>query len=263
MPQTPEMTRQTAIKEANDTVNLDMKNVRPTMPAGTSNKPPNEANEERQGEKDERDENDSGGDEDVLHTHVVPHPTPPASEPPPPSTPLEGEQGDESSGRAHEAATHDIETPQVKPRGQDDNGMDNDVQHTHVAPQEPQTTGQTANDKAADTSNPNTDSARLTMPVGTSCGPWSESNKNEEKKGIEDEKGEWASGIEDPSSNDDGGDEDVHHTYIVPNTTQPVPYHALPTPNERSPPLSTLLERENGQQLSGHINKMATYLKDP
>jgi hypothetical protein len=233
MPQTPETTRQMAIEEADDTVNPDVKNIRPTMPAGTSNEPPNEANEERQGEKDERDENDGSGNKDVLHTHVVPHPTPPASEPPPPSTPLEGEQGDELSGRAREAAMHDVETPQVKPRGQDDDGMDNNNQHTHITPQEPQMTGQTANDEAADTSNPNADSARLTMPVGTLCGPRSKSNENEEgKKGIEDEKGEWASGIEDPSSNDDGGDEDIRHAYIIPNTTQLVPYHALPTPNE-------------------------------
>ncbi|KIJ21316.1 hypothetical protein PAXINDRAFT_5492 [Paxillus involutus ATCC 200175] len=198
-----------AVKEADDTVNPDVKNVRPTMPAGTSNELPNEANEERQGEKDKKDKNDGGGDKDILHTHVVPHPTPPASEPPPLSTPLKGEQGDELSRRAREAAMHNVKTPQVKPRGQDDNGMDDDVQHACITPQEPQTT------------------------VGTSCGPWSKSNENEEgKKGIGDEKGEWASGIEDPSSNDDGGDEDVHRTYIVPNTTQPVPYHALPTPNK-------------------------------
>ncbi|KIJ11539.1 hypothetical protein PAXINDRAFT_15538 [Paxillus involutus ATCC 200175] len=234
------------------------------MPADTSNEPPNEANEERQGEKDKRDENDGGGDKDVLHTHIIPHPTPPASEPLPPSTPLDREQGDESSGRAREAATHNIKTPQVKPRGQDDDGTDDDDQHARVAPQEPQTTGQMANDEAADTSNPNADSARPTMPVGTSCGLRSESNENEEgKKGIEDKKGEWASGIEDPSSNDNSGDEDIHHVYVVPNTTQPVPYHALPTPNERSPPPSMPLEGENGQQSSGHINETATYLKDP
>ncbi|KIJ10859.1 hypothetical protein PAXINDRAFT_16193, partial [Paxillus involutus ATCC 200175] len=231
VPQQPQSTRQTAVKEADDTVNPDVKNVRPTMPAGTSNEPvDNEV--ERQGEKDERDENDGDGDENVLHTHVVPHPTPPASEPPPPSTPLEGEQ-----------ATHDDEPPQAKPRGQDDDGTDNDVQDARVEPQEPQTTGQTAvNDEATDTSNPHANGAGTTMP---------------------DEKGEWASGIKDPSSNDDGGDEDVRHAYVVPDTTQPVPYHVPPPPNERSPPPSTPLEGENGQKSSGHRDKTATYLEDP
>ncbi|KIJ05739.1 hypothetical protein PAXINDRAFT_21029 [Paxillus involutus ATCC 200175] len=170
VPQQPQSTRQTAVKEADDTVNPDVKNVRPTMPAGTSNEPvDNEV--ERQGEKDERDENDGDGDENVLHTHVVPHPTPPASEPPPPSTPLEGEQGDESSGHAREAATHDDEPPQAKPRGQDDDGTDDDVQDARVEPQEPQTTGQTAvNDEATDTSNPHANGAGTTMPVSTSNG---------------------------------------------------------------------------------------------
>ncbi|KIJ19510.1 hypothetical protein PAXINDRAFT_8001 [Paxillus involutus ATCC 200175] len=230
MPQTPETTRQTAVEEADDTVNLDVKNVRLTMPAGTSNEPPNEANEERQGENDERDENDGGGNEDVLHTHVVPHPTPPASEPPPPSTPLEGEQGDESSGHACEAAMHDVEPPQAKLRGQDDNGTDDDIQHAHVEPQEPQTTGQPAvNNEATDTSNPHTNGAGTMMPVGTSSGRDQERDERDEGG---DKKGEWASGIEDPSSNDDGGDEDVRHAYVVPNTTQPVPYHIPPPPNE-------------------------------
>ncbi|KIJ10471.1 hypothetical protein PAXINDRAFT_102023 [Paxillus involutus ATCC 200175] len=236
-PQQPTSTRQTAVKEANDTVNPDVKNVRPTMPAGTSNKQPNEANEERQGEKDERDENDSGGDEDVLHTHVVPHPTPSAREPPPPSVPLEGEQGDESSRRACEAAMHEVEPPQAKQRGQDD-----DVQHARVEPQEPQMTGQTAvNDEATDTSNPHANGAGTTMPVGTSNG---RDREGDERDKVVEEKGEWASGIKHPSSNDDSGDEDVRHVYIVPNTTQLVPYHALPIPNKRRPPPSVPLEGE-------------------
>ncbi|KIJ07416.1 hypothetical protein PAXINDRAFT_19392 [Paxillus involutus ATCC 200175] len=131
----------------------------------------------------------------------------------------------------------------AKPRGQDDDGTDDDVQDARVEPQEPQTTGQTAvNDEATDTSNPHANGAGTTMP---------------------DEKGEWASGIKDPSSNDDGGDEDVRHAYVVPDTTQPVPYHIPPPPNERSPPPSTPLEGENGQKSSGHRDKTATYLEDP
>ncbi|KIK96299.1 hypothetical protein PAXRUDRAFT_10901 [Paxillus rubicundulus Ve08.2h10] len=50
---------------------------------------------------------------------------------------------------------------------------------------------------------------------------------------IEDKKGGRASGSVTPSSNDDGGDEDVRHTYIVPKTTQPVPYHISPCPEQR------------------------------
>jgi hypothetical protein len=71
------------------------------------------------------------------------------------------------------------------------------------------------------------------MPVGMSNGP--RTGRSQGRRGEKGEKGEWASGIEDPSSNDDGGDEDVRHVYIVPNTTLPPPYHALPTPDERRP----------------------------
>ncbi|KIJ16557.1 hypothetical protein PAXINDRAFT_11007 [Paxillus involutus ATCC 200175] len=85
-----------------------------------------------------------------------------------------------------------------------------------------------------------------------------------EKGGEEDEKGEWASGTEIPSSNDDGGDEDVRHVYVIPTSTLPPPYHTLPTPHERRRHLSMLLEGEEGdQKSSGHDNKTATHLEHP
>ncbi|KIK76250.1 hypothetical protein PAXRUDRAFT_170492 [Paxillus rubicundulus Ve08.2h10] len=47
---------------------------------------------------------------------------------------------------------------------------------------------------------------------------------------IEDEKGRRASGSVTPSLNDDSGDEDICHTYVVPKTTQLVPYCISPCP---------------------------------
>ncbi|KIJ12713.1 hypothetical protein PAXINDRAFT_14471 [Paxillus involutus ATCC 200175] len=133
-------------------------------------------------------------------------------------------------------------------REPDDKDGDNvDVDHAHVVPQHLKTTRQTAYNKAADTSNPNAMSTGPTEPVGMSNEPRNESNEGE-KGGEEDEKGVWASGIEDPSSNDDGGDEDVRHVYVVPNTTLPPPYHALPTPDKRRQPPSTPLEGEKNDR---------------
>ncbi|KIJ10059.1 hypothetical protein PAXINDRAFT_16906 [Paxillus involutus ATCC 200175] len=131
----------------------------------------------------------------------------------------------------------------------DKDGDDVDVDHAHVVPQHLETTRQTAYNKAADTSNPNAMSAGLTEPAGTSNEPRNELNKGE-KGGEEDEKGVWASGIEDPSSNDDGGDKDVHHAYVVPNMTLPPPYHTLPTPDERRQPPSMPLEGEKNNRIT-------------
>ncbi|KIJ15110.1 hypothetical protein PAXINDRAFT_12029 [Paxillus involutus ATCC 200175] len=79
VPQHPTSTRQTAVSEA----------------AGTSNPNPNGAGTTMP---------------DVRHTYVVPSPTPPTSKPPP-STPLEGEKGQQSSGHAEETVTHQVEPP--------------------------------------------------------------------------------------------------------------------------------------------------------
>ncbi|KIJ11306.1 hypothetical protein PAXINDRAFT_15773 [Paxillus involutus ATCC 200175] len=92
----------------------------------------------------------------------------------------------------------------------DEDGDDVDVDHTHVMPQTPHSTRQTAVDEATDATNPNTTSIGPAMPMGRSYRLPNASNEGE-KGGEEDEKGEWASGIETPSSNDDGGDEDVRH----------------------------------------------------
>jgi hypothetical protein len=131
------------------------------------------------------------------------------------------------------------------------------------------TTRQTAANEAADTSNPHAIGAGTTMPVGTSNEPSNESNGGKDREGgrsVEEEggKGEWASGDAAPSSNDDGGDESVRHTYVVPNTTQPPPYYALPTLHERGPPPSVSLEGEmTGQRSSGHVDETATHPGTP
>ncbi|KIJ15255.1 hypothetical protein PAXINDRAFT_11797 [Paxillus involutus ATCC 200175] len=66
-----------------------------------------------------------------------------------------------------------------------------------------------------------------------------------------------------PSLNNNSGDEDVHHMYVVPNT-QLVPYRALPTPNKQRPPPSMPLKGEKtGQQSSGHADEAATHLEVP
>ncbi|KIJ21103.1 hypothetical protein PAXINDRAFT_6883 [Paxillus involutus ATCC 200175] len=111
--------------------------------------------------------------------------------------------------------------------------------------------GQTAvDDKAADTTDPHANSAGPAVPVGT---------MNKLSNGIDNgvkggngrevnEEGEWASGIDDLSSNDDSGDEDVRHAYVVPNSTQLVPYHAEPPPDDSRPPPSVSLEGEMSDQ---------------
>ncbi|KIJ09920.1 hypothetical protein PAXINDRAFT_17034 [Paxillus involutus ATCC 200175] len=96
-----------------------------------------------------------------------------------------------------------------------------------------------ANDEAADTSNLNAMSAGMAMPVGTSNGPPNRSSEVE-GEGENGEKDKRASGIADPSLDNNGGDEDIHHTYFVPNSTQLAPYPDEPRP----PPLSMSLEGE-------------------
>ncbi|KIJ04995.1 hypothetical protein PAXINDRAFT_21725, partial [Paxillus involutus ATCC 200175] len=121
----------------------------------------------------------------------------------------------------------------------DEDGEDDDVHHAQVEPQQPQSTRQTAVNEAADTTDPHANSAGPAVPVGTTNEP-SNGIDEGEKGGEEDEKGEWASGIETPSSNDDGGDEDVRH----------------------APPPSVPLEgEEDDQKASGHVDDMATHLK--
>ncbi|KIJ09461.1 hypothetical protein PAXINDRAFT_17447 [Paxillus involutus ATCC 200175] len=145
----------------------------------------------------------------------------------------------------------------------DEDGEDDNIHHAHVKPQQPQTVSQMADIEATDAMNPNTTSVGPATPMGRSYGPPNASNKGE-KGGEEDEKGEWVSGIENPSSNDDGGNEDVRHVYIIPTSTLPPPYHALPTPDERWRPPSMPLEGEmTGQQSSGHNNETATHLEHP
>ncbi|KAF8837505.1 hypothetical protein BDN67DRAFT_1013825 [Paxillus ammoniavirescens] len=116
-------------------------------------------------------------------------------------------------------------------------------------------------EEATDTVNPNVKDVRPTVPVGTTneLSNGTDERVKSKKGGEEDEKGEWASGDAAPSSNDNGGDESVRHTYVVPNATQPPPYHALPTPDERRRPPSTPLEGESGQQTSRRADKTATH----
>ncbi|KIJ16561.1 hypothetical protein PAXINDRAFT_11011 [Paxillus involutus ATCC 200175] len=138
----------------------------------------------------------------------------------------------------------------------DEDGDNIDVDHAHVVPHPPSLTGQTANEEATGTSNPNANGAGTTMPVGTSNGPSNASKLNGNDEGVEGkgEKGEGnerASGIPAPSSNGE---------YTVPDLIPPVPNPHKQTP----PPPSTPLEGEkDGEELSGHVDKAGTHDEPP
>ncbi|KIJ09802.1 hypothetical protein PAXINDRAFT_17135 [Paxillus involutus ATCC 200175] len=158
----------------------------------------------------------------------------------------------------------------------DKDSEDDDHHHAHVEPQQPQTVSQTADIEATDTTDPNTTSARPAVPVGTSYGPPNESNDDSNARDQEEGKrdGEVVEGEDEKggrvcesaalSSNDDGGDEDVRHVYVIPKPAPPSPNHVPPPPGERRPPPSVPLEGEEvDQQSSGHDNEMATHLEHP
>ncbi|KIJ06305.1 hypothetical protein PAXINDRAFT_20490 [Paxillus involutus ATCC 200175] len=120
MPHPPSSTRQTANKEATGTSNPNANSAGTTMPVGTLNRPlnvsksnSNDEGVEGKGEKGEGNERASG----ITAPSSNGNPQPTQTNTTPPSMPLEGEKdGEESSGCAHEAATHDVETPQAKLR---------------------------------------------------------------------------------------------------------------------------------------------------
>ncbi|KIJ09605.1 hypothetical protein PAXINDRAFT_17310 [Paxillus involutus ATCC 200175] len=151
----------------------------------------------------------------------------------------------------------------------DEDGEDVDVHRADVAPQQPQTVGQTAvDDEAADTTDPHANSAGPAVPVGTSNGPSNGIDEGVEegdrKAEEEDEKGGRASESAALSSNDDGGDEDVRHAYVVPKPAPPSPYHVPPPPDENRPPPSMSLKGEmSGKQSSDHADEAATHLERP
>ncbi|KIJ06426.1 hypothetical protein PAXINDRAFT_20385 [Paxillus involutus ATCC 200175] len=151
-----------------------------------------------------------------------------------------------------------------------EDGEDVDVHRADVAPQQPQTVGQTADDdEAADTTDPHANSAGPAVPVGTTNGPPNESNGGRDRERgrnveEEDEKGGRASESAALSSNDDGGDEDVRHAYVVPKPASPSPNHVPPPPDESRPPPSVSLEGEmSGKQSSDHADEAATHLERP
>ncbi|KIJ12438.1 hypothetical protein PAXINDRAFT_14762 [Paxillus involutus ATCC 200175] len=150
-----------------------------------------------------------------------------------------------------------------------DDGEDVDVHRADVAPQQPQTVGQTAvDDKAADTTDPHANSAGPAVPVGTTNGPSNGIDEGVEKgdSKVEEEnaKGGRVSGSVALSSNDDGGDEDVRHVYVVPKPAPPSPNHVPPPPDEQRPPPSAPLEgEEDDQKSSGHADEAATHLERP
>ncbi|KIK92871.1 hypothetical protein PAXRUDRAFT_146373 [Paxillus rubicundulus Ve08.2h10] len=101
---------------------------------------------------------------------------------------------------------------------------------------------QTANHKATDTSNPNATSTGTVKPAGTSYGLLNGSNKRGKGgKGL-GERDKGASGSVAPSS-------DVHHAYVIPNSTPP-PLN----PDEYPPPLSMVLKGEESGKLLYHSN---------
>jgi hypothetical protein len=155
----------------------------------------------------------------------------------------------------------------------DDDGIDVDVHRAYVVPQQPQTVSQMADVEATDTTDPNTTSARPAVPVGTTNEPSNWINDGaeggngrevDEDVEIEDEKGGRASESAALSSNDDGGDEDVRHTYVVPEPVPPSPYQVPPPPDESRPPPSVSLEGEmSGKQSSDHADEAATHHEHP
>ncbi|KIJ07005.1 hypothetical protein PAXINDRAFT_19795 [Paxillus involutus ATCC 200175] len=152
----------------------------------------------------------------------------------------------------------------------DEDGEDVDVHRADVAPQQPQTVGQTAvDDEAADTMDPHANSAGPAVPVGTTNGPPNESNGGRDRERgrnveEEDEKGGRASESAALSSNNDGGDEDVRHAYVVPKPASPSPNHVPPPPDESRPPPSVSLKGEmSGKQSSDHADEAVTHLERP
>ncbi|KIJ12166.1 hypothetical protein PAXINDRAFT_14940 [Paxillus involutus ATCC 200175] len=147
-----------------------------------------------------------------------------------------------------------------------EDGEDVHIHYAQVEPQSPKLTRQMAYKEAADPSKPNA-RAGPTEPAGTSHQPLNDVDEGvkegDRKVEEEDEKGGRASESVALSSNDNGGDKDVRHMYVVPKPAPPFPYHVPPPPDERSPPLSTPLEGENGQKSSGHVDETGTHPKPP
>ncbi|KIJ08147.1 hypothetical protein PAXINDRAFT_18692, partial [Paxillus involutus ATCC 200175] len=117
-PQNPSSTRQTANEEATGTSNPNANGAGTTMPVGTSNGPSNASksngNDEEvkgKGGKGEGNERASGiAAPSSNGENAVPDSIPPTPNPdergPPPSMPLEGEKGQQSSGHVDETGTH-------------------------------------------------------------------------------------------------------------------------------------------------------------
>ncbi|KIJ04850.1 hypothetical protein PAXINDRAFT_21861, partial [Paxillus involutus ATCC 200175] len=150
----------------------------------------------------------------------------------------------------------------------DEDGKDVDIHRADVAPQQPQAVGQTAvDDEAADTTDPHANSAGPAVPVGTTNEPSNGIDEGVEegdrKVEEEDEKGGRASESAALSSNDNGGDEDVRHAYVVPKPATSAPYHVPPSPDKRRPPSVPLEGEMTGKQSSGHADEAATHLERP
>ncbi|KIJ06131.1 hypothetical protein PAXINDRAFT_20666 [Paxillus involutus ATCC 200175] len=135
-------------------------------------------------------------------------------------------------------------------------------------PQHPELTRQMANDEAADTMDPHANSAGPAVPVGMTNEPSNGVDEGVEegdrKVKEEDEKGRRASESAALSLNDDSGDEDVRHAYVIPKPAPPSPYHVPPPPDESRPPPSVSLEGEmSGKQSSDHTDEAATHHEHP
>ncbi|KIK91145.1 hypothetical protein PAXRUDRAFT_150154, partial [Paxillus rubicundulus Ve08.2h10] len=123
-----------------------------------------------------------------------------------------------------------------------------------------QPTPQTANHKAADTSDPNTMCTGMMKPAGMSYRPPNGSNTVKGKR-EKDQRDERASGSTAPSLDDKlGAQLPACMTNIVPDSTPPPSYPV----NWRSPPQSMPPEGENcGEQLSSHVDETAMHLECP
>ncbi|KIJ08944.1 hypothetical protein PAXINDRAFT_17952 [Paxillus involutus ATCC 200175] len=192
--------------------------------------------------------------DDSPRTPPEPLPQPPPIPTPPPPSPDDPERRDDDDAtRSRKTAAqqctdavHDSDgekdspdsqplstwrrtTLTERPEAVDEDSEADNVHHAQVESQKPQMTSQTAVvDEAADTSNPHATCAGTTVPVGTLHEPLNEVDEGVEKGGKGEKSGR-ASESEAPSSNGDGGDEDVRHAYVIP---KPAPYQLPPPPNE-------------------------------
>ncbi|KIJ11271.1 hypothetical protein PAXINDRAFT_15813 [Paxillus involutus ATCC 200175] len=148
-------------------------------------------------------------DEDVPHTYVVPHPTPPASEPPPPSTPFKGgKDGEQSNGSADESAIQGSKLPRAR--------VNTPRPHpTSESPNPPPSTPNPPFEQMASTSRrPTGQRSRNGHLPSNETHHTREHDKGSQRRGQSRSRGLRE------ADNDDGKDNDIHQAHVVPQNPQ-------------------------------------------